>query len=63
MLLGVKADRFCIETEDKNIEVENVIIGISTHNLCKNDLYSALVGIDILNKEVTANDFVRANKK
>lgn len=50
MLLGIKADTFSIQTESSQVEVPEVILGISPHNLTKNGAYSALIGIDILER-------------
>lgn len=63
MLLGIKADGFSIQAENENVEVPNVIIGISTHDLTKNGLYSALVGLDILEGSKTHESFEFAKNK
>lgn len=57
MLLGIKADNFFIQTENENLEIPNVIIGISTHDFTRNGLYSALVGLDILEGSKTHESF------
>ena len=51
MLVGIKLDKVVIKTEDENVEVENVIGGIYEGNLTKNGLYTALIGINILENQ------------
>lgn len=48
LLLGIKMDEVEIITEEDMIPVPNVIVGISNDALTKNGLYTALVGLDIL---------------
>ena len=50
MLLGIKMDEVLIITEEEQIQVPNVIVGISNQALTKNGLYTALVGLDILER-------------
>lgn len=59
MLLGFKTNKVEIIDESNIDEIENVIIGIYENNLSKKNEYSALIGLDVLerseNSEFTAN--------
>ena len=48
LLLGFKVDKVLIKTEEKELEIENVIVGIYKGRLSKNNEYSALIGLDII---------------
>ena len=50
MLLGFKLDRIKIENEDNVKEINNVIIGIYDNKLSKDLKYSALVGLDLIER-------------
>ena len=50
LLLGIKPDKFTINYQGKNIQHNNVIIGIYEKKLSKNGKYNALVGLDIIDK-------------
>lgn len=50
MLLGIKMDKVMIITEEEKIQIPDVILGISNQSLTKNGLYSALIGLDILER-------------
>lgn len=58
MLVGIKPERIVIHTEEENIEIENVIVGLYDKNLTKNGLYTALIGLNILESH---NDKVHKN--
>lgn len=62
MLLGMKMDEVEIITEEGNTTVSNVIIGISNESLTKNGLYTALVGLEIL-EGGQENEFDRITQK
>ncbi len=47
MLLGIKAEKFKIITEQTEEEKENVIIGIYNKSLTKRGEYNALIGIEL----------------
>lgn len=49
MLLGLRANGLKVEEADDVKNVDKVIIGIYNKKLSKNDEYSALVGIDVIN--------------
>lgn len=55
MLVGIKPEKILIHTEEENVEVENVIVGLYDKNLTKNGLYTALIGLNILESH---NDMV-----
>lgn len=48
LLLGIKADYINIVLDEKTESVNNVIIGIYDKSITKNNLYSAIFGLDIL---------------
>lgn len=50
LLLGVKADYIKIETEEKETIQSNIIVGIYDQELSKNHKYTALVGLEILER-------------
>ena len=51
MLVGIRVDKVKIETEDINIEKENVIVGIYNNKLAKDNKYNALIGLNFLEGE------------
>lgn len=51
MLVGIRVDKVKIETEDINIEKENVIVGIYNNKLTKDNKYNALIGLNFLEGE------------
>lgn len=59
MLLGIKADKVIISFEEEEIIIHNSIIGIYDDHLNKNEKYTALVGLDLLERrtdsEFTSN--------
>lgn len=59
MLLGIKADKAIISFEEEEIIISNSIIGIYDEHLTKNGNYTALVGLDLLERrresEFTSN--------
>ena len=52
LMLGIKADKVEI-LQEENIINENIIIGIFNQSLSKNHHYSALIGLDILERSET----------
>lgn len=48
ILLGLKADNVLIETEEKSIAVNNVIIAIYNGILSKHGKYKSLIGLELL---------------
>lgn len=48
MLLGIKADKIKIKTEEKEEEKENIIIGIYNKSLTKKGEYRVLMGIELI---------------
>ncbi len=51
MLVGIKPEKILIHTEEENVEIENVIVGLYDKNLAKNGLYTALIGLNILESQ------------
>lgn len=51
MLVGIRVDKVKIETEDINVEKENVIVGIYNNKLTKDNKYNALIGLNFLEGE------------
>ena len=62
MLIGIKPDEVLIKTEQEEIYVSNIVIGIYNARLSKNGLYSALIGLDILEGS-SNNEFITIAKK
>ena len=56
LMLGIKADKVIIEKDEKEIRT-NVIIGIFEQTLSKNHTYTALIGLDLLERSYT-NEFI-----
>ena len=58
-MLGFKADEIKIIMDEEIETIKNIIIGVFDKEFCKNDSYSALIGLDILegsdNNEHTTN--------
>lgn len=50
MLLGIKMDEVFIIAEEEKIQVPDVIVGICNQSLTRNGLYTALIGLDILER-------------
>lgn len=50
LLLGFKADKIIIKTEENEKQLNNIIVGIYDKSLTKNGLYSGLIGLDILER-------------
>lgn len=50
ILLGIRADSVFIEMEERNIVVENIIIGVYNGTLNREGKYSALVGLDLVDR-------------
>ena len=59
LMLGFKADEIKIIMDEEIETIKNIIIGVFDKEFCKNDSYSALIGLDILegsdNNEHTTN--------
>lgn len=51
MLLGIRMDKVKIETENINMEKQNVIIGVYNNKLTKDNKYNALIGLNLLEGE------------
>ena len=62
MLLGIKAENIAICTEEEKIIIPNVIVGICSQRLTKNGLYTALIGLDILERRENS-EFTRFAQK
>ena len=50
MLLGIKADEVIIRHEEEENKLNNVIVGIYDEHLSKNGNYTALVGLNLLER-------------
>ena len=57
LMLGLKADEVVIEKEEENEKRNDVIIGIFPSALGKNKSYTALIGLDFLERSET-DEFV-----
>lgn len=58
LLIGFKPDYIKIYDETENIR-DDVIIGIYDGKLCKTNLYTSLIGLDILKKGEGKNEFAK----
>lgn len=58
LLIGFKPDYVKIYSEEECTR-DDVLIGIYDGKLSKNNLYTSLIGLDILNKEGKKNEFAR----
>ena len=56
MLLGFKLDYISICAEEKDVLVPEVIVGIYENSLTKNGLYTALIGLEILERSEYKNE-------
>lgn len=56
ILIGVKADKILVERDEKEILIENVIIGIYNGILNKSGKYESLIGLEILENEGGINN-------
>jgi stage II sporulation protein GA (sporulation sigma-E factor processing peptidase) len=61
MLLGIKADSMIVSTDEKNIFVKNIIIGLYDGILSKSGKYKGLVGLEILEDKGGSinNEYIR----
>ena len=50
MLIGFKADKIKIDINDNIEDLKNIIIGIYNGKFSKSEKYSALIGLDILER-------------
>ena len=59
ILLGIKADKILIKSEDKIILKDNVIVGIYNGTLSKVGKYQALIGLELIEQEeMTENMYI-----
>ena len=49
LIIGLKPDYIEIEWEDEILIIKNVIVGIYDNKLSKNNMYSAIVGLNLIN--------------
>lgn len=57
MLLGFKPDRVVVKQEDKEEEIENVMLGIYEKSLTKTGNYTALIGLEFM-EGGTKNEYI-----
>lgn len=58
MLLGMKAEKVTIYSEDEKILVENVIIGLYDKKLSKSGKYTSLIGISLIEGRKAENEHI-----
>lgn len=58
LMLGFKADQVILKREEEKQIQKNVIIGIFNQNLSKNNSYSALIGMDLLEERSESNESI-----
>ena len=61
MLIGLKIDKIQIDINDNTEEIKNVIVGIYNGKFSRNEKYSALIGLDILERG-NENEFATNTK-
>jgi stage II sporulation protein GA (sporulation sigma-E factor processing peptidase) len=57
LLIGIKADNICIDYDEKDIHIKNVIIGIYDGTLSKTKKYQALIGLEFLEMGGIENEY------
>lgn len=62
MLVGIRLDKIKIETEDIDIQKENVIAGIYEKKFTKDNKYNALIGLNLLEGD-SEDEFATSVKK
>mgnify|MGYP004561844701 FL=1 len=62
MLVGIRFDKIKIETEDIDIQKENVIVGIYEKKFTKDNKYNALIGLNLLEGD-SEDEFATSVKK
>ena len=58
LMLGFKADQVILKREEEKQIQKNVIIGIFNQNLSRNNSYSALIGMDLLEERSESNESI-----
>lgn len=59
MLIGIKAEKIIIHTEDEKIQNENIIIGLYNKKLSKTGKYTSLIGISLVEGRKAENEYIR----
>lgn len=59
LLLGFKPDYIKLLYEENEKNISDVVVGIYRNHFTSNKYYSALIGVDILERSEYANEFVR----
>ena len=58
ILMGIRAEKLIIELDNKKYETDDVIIGVFEKQFKSNGKYSALLGIDILERSKRVNEYI-----
>ena len=58
ILMGIRAEKLIIELDNKKYETDDVIIGVFKKQFKSNGKYSALLGIDILERSKRVNEYI-----
>ena len=56
LLLGIKIDNLQIEYDEQENNISNAVVGIYDKKLTKNNLYNALIGLDIINADIKSKE-------
>lgn len=59
IMISYKVDKMKVEYQDEVNEVDNVLIGFYNDALSKNDKYSALIGLQILERSTVNGEYTR----
>ncbi len=62
LLLGFKADKIIVSSQENEKELQDIIVGIYDKNLTKNGLYTGLIGLEILER-CEDNEYFASIKK
>ena len=62
MLIGIRVDKVKIQTEDIDVDKNNVIVGIYDKKLTKDNKYNALIGLNLLEGE-DENELITNSKR
>ena len=57
IMIAYKVDKIKVEYQDKKYEITDVLIGFYNDALTKNGKYSALIGLQILERSIVTDEY------